>query len=91
MRTKSIITKKFKQAYHCCKLREMAAVKEMKELGVKKTTFYILGKETFPFPISTPISVPITCAITAPGPSNGDKVYYINDLNTTDQIIVVNR
>ena len=27
----------------------------------------------FPFPISTPIKVPITWAITAPGPSNGDK------------------
>jgi DNA invertase Pin-like site-specific DNA recombinase len=44
-RPKSIITKEFKQAYHRWKTGEMTAVKAMKEIAVKKTTFYKLVKE----------------------------------------------
>jgi DNA invertase Pin-like site-specific DNA recombinase len=44
-RPKSIITEEFKQAYHRWKTGEMTAVKAMKEISVKKTTFYKLVKE----------------------------------------------
>ncbi|OIK14209.1 DNA recombinase [Bacillus sp. MUM 116] len=44
-RPKSIITEEFKQAYHRWKSGEMTAVKAMKEIGVRKTTFYKLVKE----------------------------------------------
>jgi DNA invertase Pin-like site-specific DNA recombinase len=44
-RPKSIITEEFKQAYHRWKTGEMTAVKAMKEIAVKKTTFYKLVKE----------------------------------------------
>jgi DNA invertase Pin-like site-specific DNA recombinase len=44
-RPKYIITEEFKQAFHRWKSGEMTAVKAMKEIGVKKTTFYKLVKE----------------------------------------------
>jgi DNA invertase Pin-like site-specific DNA recombinase len=44
-RPKSIITEDFKQVYHRWKTGEMTAVKAMKEIAVKKTTFYKLVKE----------------------------------------------
>jgi DNA invertase Pin-like site-specific DNA recombinase len=44
-RPKAIITEEFEQVYDQWKSGEMAAVKAMQEIGVKKTTFYKLVKE----------------------------------------------
>ncbi|HWO75878.1 MAG TPA: recombinase family protein [Bacillus sp. (in: firmicutes)] len=44
-RPKAQITDEFKEVYHRWKAGEMTAVKAMKEIGLKKTTFYKLARE----------------------------------------------
>ncbi|WP_078409896.1 recombinase family protein [Priestia abyssalis] len=44
-RPKAQVTDEFKEVYHRWKAGEMTAVKAMKEIGLKKTTFYKLARE----------------------------------------------